>query len=76
MNYEELIDALDSVTWYNGLAEYLLEIKKELINSPDYTDTNYIYDYGDNEQFQIIWIILVCLFGDYGTSPRYRLVRI
>ena len=28
------------------------------------------FDYGNYEQFQVIWMILVELFGNCGTSPR------
>ena len=81
MTAEMIIDALDSVTWYNGLAEVVLtwkDLKPEHrhVSCPD----NYGYkisgllSVGEKEylaQLQVIWMICVVLFGDYGTSPRY-----
>lgn len=76
LHKEDLIDALDSVTWYNGLAEEIVHWK-----DPGYFDerTNSLgwnwdlfndFPLEMREQIQIIWIICVELFGDYGTSPR------
>ena len=76
---EQLIDALDSVTWYNGLAEYILKWKKTplLKTHDDYPNwlspkAEFFYSWpeGGKEQLQVIWMICVILFGDYGTSPR------
>ena len=63
---KELIDALDRVVWYNGHYEELFKIKEEIKKEKDIT---YSYCTTDN-QFQVIYMILVVLFGDYGTSPR------
>lgn len=74
---KEALDALDSVTWYNDLAETVLkwrdlEPKDSIIAVPD--------DYGinphwctaeDRPQLQVLWMIAVSMFGNYGTSPRY-----
>lgn len=76
LSKEDLIDALDSVTWYNGLADEIIHWK-----DPGYFDER-TYSLGWDwdrfndfplemrEQIEIIWIICVTLFGDYGTSPR------
>ena len=58
--------ALQSVVWYNGLSEYLLKFMDEEPTA------NYIHkpEYMECKEFEIIWMILVSLFGDYGTSPR------
>ena len=74
---DELIDALDSVTWYNGLAEYIREWTEGkhlcanvcddiVLNTDDYSKL----DERTRAQIEVIWMICVCLFGDYGTSPR------
>lgn len=65
MSAEKIIDALDAVTWYNGLAKEIIEWKKlpkddDVIACPDIKDS----------QLQVIWMICCILFGDYGTSPR------
>ena len=76
LHKEDLIDALDSVTWYNGLAEEIVHWK-----DPGYFDESmhslgWIWDrFNDfpleaRAQLEIIWMICVVLFGDYGTSPR------
>ena len=73
----ELIDALDSVTWYNGLAEIIQEWKKDeyFDNYEGYSlswnwETFHKYDKETQAQLQIIWMMCVCMFGEYGTSPR------
>lgn len=64
----DIIDALDSVVWYNGMGDDISEWKAlppgeyGYINRPDNSR--------DNEQMEVLWMICVCLFGDYGTSPR------
>lgn len=80
---ETLIDALDSVTWYNCLAEEILKWK-----NPENYDTEHkgvpypdgwlspkmefwaSWPKGFRNQLEVIWMICVCMFGDYGTSPR------
>ena len=74
---ERLIMALNSVTWYNGLAEIIVHWKDEdyFEKHGDYSmswnwETFESYDEWVQNQLQVIWIICVELFGDYGTSPR------
>lgn len=72
--------ALDSVTWYNGLAEYVLRWKQEALAISEKGDKFFRVDsttYGAEErdarifyQLQVLWMIAVDKFGDYGTSPR------
>lgn len=78
-----MYEILDSITWYNGIYEPLLEIKKRV---EDFTIINELggcnmcrpcdEDYFEDEQFEIFWMMLVLLFGDYGTSPRYGWLEI
>lgn len=81
---DRLIEALDRVTWYNGLAPIILKwieygddhLKQ---NTDKYSRNiscpmNYLDETGESDiqsQLQVIWMILVSMFGDYGTSPRY-----
>ena len=69
--YHDMLDALDSVTWYNVLAEYVF---KWIFIEPDKTGhihANYSGECIEDEcQLQTLWMIAVCLFGEYGTSPR------
>jgi hypothetical protein len=70
---EDLISALDSITWYNGLAEPLIEIKK-MVEKDEFQDGYSILrpntDIFNDGQFEIFWMLLVELFGECGTSPR------
>ncbi len=65
LEINDLLDALDSVTWYNGLAEEIIEWK----NLPK-DNFGIVYPGIDNPQIEVIWMICCVLFGDYGTSPR------
>lgn len=70
-----MIDALDSVTWYNGLAEHIRKWKDYDKHDSHYFTPYAMYlrgeiDKADYNQIQVIWMICVNLFGDYGTSPR------
>lgn len=72
-----LFDSLDNVTWYNDLASEIVKWKEcpktfcGNIAHPDCFSKDTLmwtpYDY----QLQVIWMILVSMFGDYGMSPRY-----
>ena len=74
----DLLDALDSVTWYNGLAPIVFSWRDTIVLNPK-TDSSYNApkNYGSDEidwgyhQLQVLWMIAVWLFGDYGTSPRF-----
>lgn len=76
LHKEDLINALDSVTWYNGLAEEIVHWKDPgyFDESADYLNWNWDrfndFSLEMREQIEIIWTICVILFGDYGTSPR------
>ena len=72
-----LLDALNSVIWYNGLSPFLFEIKYDIENNIGIDEAGQftLNEYEDrhenlDEQEEIFWMILVLLFGDYGTSPR------
>lgn len=77
MEAEKLIKALDSVTWYNGLAEIIVHWKDEdyFERYEDYSlswkwEVFHSYDQETQNQLQVIWMICVELFGECGTSPR------
>ena len=71
---EKYEDAIDSVTWYNGLAEIVRSWKTTcnensgFLTPPDRYGADNSHD---EAQLQVIWMMCVVLFGDYGTSPRY-----
>jgi hypothetical protein len=72
LSEEDLLDALDAVVWYNGFGEIISEWEK--LEPEDGTIRaeyyKHEYDAGTTNQLEIIWMIAVLLFGDYGTSPR------
>ena len=73
---EAIINALDSVTWNNGIAEIIVKWKDEgyLVSDGSSLCLNWnmfdIYDTSVRYLLEAIWTICVELFGDYGTSPR------
>lgn len=72
METELILDALDSVVWYNGIYEEITRlieyIKSE--RGKDYiTCPHEILDKSDAFT-KTAWFLLVCMYGDYGTSPR------
>lgn len=73
-NYEEAIKCVIS---YNGYVNVLRKWEKLPLNSCKHIlcPANYgWYDEIDVEainQLQVLWMIAVMLFGEYGTSPRY-----
>ena len=78
MTPEKWIDALDSVTWYNGLAETVLtwlDLKPSELSGHIVPDAYYGTSAYDKHlylylQLQVLWMIAVELFGDCGASPR------
>jgi hypothetical protein len=67
-------EAFNDLTWYNGLAEEVVKWK-DWPGKEDHVSVphNYGYDGADWQtyfQLQVIWIIAVSLFGDWGVSPR------
>lgn len=82
LNEEEFLDSLDSVTWYNCLAEEIVKWKN-LDNYNRYTPygtaypdqwlcptMEFLINLSKDRQLEVIWMICVVLFGNYGTSPR------
>lgn len=76
MTAEKLLDALDSVVWYNGYGD-IIKAWKEIEPDPKTDHILPLPNYGvethngDYEQLQVLWMVAVSLFGDYGTSPRW-----
>lgn len=66
---EELLDALDSVTWYNGISEDIRAWKDLPIDDEGSILCPYDLIANDSSK-EVIWMICVYLFGNYGTSPR------
>lgn len=72
----KLIASLDCVTWYNGLAEEIIHWKDEgyFDERNGWLNWNWqrFNDFGfkKRNQIEVIWMICVGLFGNYGASPR------
>ena len=74
---EDIIYVLNSIVWYNGLYEQLLKLKEDIVkqkNNDNYLKINENlepkFEGFNDAQFEIFWMMLVLLYGDYGTSPR------
>lgn len=69
---EKLIDALDSVTWYNGYYGIIEQWINDLNNRSKDGYHYYLMPESSEQDggLQVIWMLCVCMFGDYGTSPR------
>ena len=80
-------DAIDGVCWYNGFSETIFNwrnlpiVDKKTMYPRILCPKNYGFksksiiisqgDIADVAQLQVLWMMAVCLFGGYGTSPRY-----
>lgn len=73
----DLIEALQYICFYNGhnekiteLINYIQENKNGTISCPEHILTE------DADNFiNIIWQILVVVYGDYGSSPRWAWIN-
>ena len=74
MNEQKIVKALNDICYYNGHSDELKLIIRHIksihdnsiIPMPDEIRNNDCDTY-----VNVIWQILVIMFGDYGTSPRY-----
>ena len=62
----ELREALRDAIWYNGLN---VEVRKWAENLPD--QFGWENDNAGDGQLQLIWMICILMFGNYGTTPKY-----
>jgi hypothetical protein len=65
-----LFDALESIIWYNGHYEWMKELRDELVQ---YREERHFPKPDDIEwhtEQHTIWMLLVGMFGDWGTSIR------
>lgn len=70
---KKILSAIETVVWYNGLGEFIYpwkDMKPDYTGyiKPDYRDKG--YDEETVAQLEVIWMIAVMLYGEYGTSPR------
>lgn len=73
-----IIDAINSVCWYNGyddivrsVISHIKDWDKEDVIVPLRGNISCIPDeYEEKLIEQLIWMLCVLMYGDYGTSPR------
>ena len=79
-NREGVEDALETVIWYNGHAEWwLLELAENLYIIAESPDRKYCLNFdeigfeGDHQRTEehMIWEMLCSMFGEWGSSIRY-----
>ena len=63
-----LINAIRSIVNHNNRAEQILAWKNLPVN--EYHNIKAPENWANNRDLECIWIILVTMFGEYGTSPR------
>lgn len=82
MNYEELINAIANVVFYNGYEDDLKNISDYIkyYDREEYYSFAYpkeiLKTYKVDEFPNIVWSLMVLMFGDYGTSPRFGWIDI
>ena len=62
LSINDILEAIGTVCYYNGLEEDLKIILSNL-------DRCHKFEF-DESSLRFIYSICVCLYGDYGTSPR------
>ena len=67
---EQLIEALDNIVWYNGHGEWLLDLADALQNCKKKKSIAGFPSEEWGTEKHTLWMILVGLFGDWGTSVR------
>ena len=65
-----LFDALESIVWYDGHYVWLKELRDELSQCPMGKNYTLPDDIEWHTEKHTIWMLLVGMFGDWGTSIR------
>lgn len=75
MNFEEAF--YWAAAWYNGLGDdfdrvirYLKAKRHDSNNKKTISRPEFIKSDGSTPELELFWMILVEVYGDYGTSPR------
>lgn len=69
--YNSLIYALRLVIHYNTNDEFLEEFERDLkVYGENYVPAFTKFSSSDCPVSWVLWQLLVCMYGDYGTSPR------
>ena len=80
MDYEELIDAMACIVCYNSYEDVLKDISDYIkyYNKDKFASfpKKILKTYKVDEFPNIVWALMVIMFGDYGTSPRFGWIDI
>ena len=82
MNYKELIDAIACIVCYNGYEDVLKDVSDYIkyYKQDEFRCISYpkkiLKGYKVDEFTNIVWALMVIMFGDYGTSPRFGWIGI
>lgn len=73
MNFEEAF--YWAAAWYNGLGDDFDRVIRYLQNASKTNDRSikrpdFIKSNGSTPELELFWMMLVEMYGDYGTSPR------
>lgn len=71
MKTTDLEDALSSIVWYDDHEDWLTDLRDSLQRHPD--GENYMCPFRSEEwhsEPHVIWMLLVGMFGNWGTSIR------
>lgn len=69
-NGQHLIEALESIIWYDGHYEWLKELRDDLIEHRKDRHYSMPDDIKWHTEEHTIWMLLVGMFGGWGTSIR------
>jgi hypothetical protein len=71
MKETELVSVMQNIVWYDGHEDWLADLRDALQRHPD--GENYMCPFGPEKWHSEphgIWMLLVVMFGDWGTSIR------
>lgn len=70
-DYKKIIDALDSIVWYDGHYEWLKQMQNDLKKCLEAGETHFSCEFDLwHTETHTIYMILVGMFGDWGSSIR------
>lgn len=69
--YNALINALRLVVHYNADMEHIEELEHDLkVYGENFYPALTRYTREENSVLWVLWQLIVCMYGNYGTSPR------
>jgi hypothetical protein len=71
MKTPDFVSAMQDIVWYDGHQDWLADLRDDLRRHPD--GENYMCPFGSeiwHSEPHVIWMLLVGMFGNWGTSIR------